>query len=171
MLNFKEGQTYICTNAEFGWWTEGKEYKVFNHKEYNKLVLIDDQGTKWLDDELSDSPNKFKLKEEPQMLGVKEGQTYVCKSNNIDGWTLGEEYRVEKFSNGVLYIRDNEGLKWYLPNDFMMNMVFKLKEKTFDLNALTIEQLKEYVALLENKENAERSLTDFIERMSKECLK
>lgn len=101
------------------------------------------------------------------MLNVQEGQTYVCKRDDIDGWTLGKEYRVEKFSNGVLYIRDDDGLKWYLPNDFLLNMVFKLKEKPFDINALTIEQLKEYVGLLENKENAERSLTDFIERMTK----
>ena len=165
MLNFKEGQTYICTNADFCWWTEGKEYKVFNHKEFNKLVLIDDQGTKWLDEELSDSLNEFRLKEEKQMLNVKEGQTYVCKCDDLDWWTLGKEYTVQKFSNDSLYITDDDGSDWYVTNNLLSN-VFKRKEKTFDLNDLTIAQLREYVNLLENKENADRSLNEFIERMT-----
>lgn len=83
MLKFEEGQTYICTNAGLCWWTEGKEYKVFNHKEYNKLVLIDDHGTKWLDEELSDSLNKFKLKEEPQTSDLIDNQPHY-KNQGIE---------------------------------------------------------------------------------------
>lgn len=66
MLKFKEGQTYICTNAAFAWWTEGKEYKVFNHREFNVLVMEDDSGSRWSEDELRDSLNEFKLKDEPK---------------------------------------------------------------------------------------------------------
>lgn len=100
-------------------------------------------------------------------LDVKEGQTYVCKRDKLAWWTLGKEYTVQKFSNGVLYLTDDEGSSWYLPNDNLLNQVFKLKEKTFDLNTLTTAQLKEYTDLLENKESAERLLNDFIERMTK----
>lgn len=100
------------------------------------------------------------------MLNVKEGQTYVCKRDNLDWWTLGKEYTVQKFSNDSLYITDDDGYDWYVTNNLLSN-VFNLQEKTFDLNALTTTQLKEYVDLLENKEKADRSLTDFIERMSK----
>lgn len=99
-------------------------------------------------------------------LDVKEGQTYVCKRNDFPWWTLNKEYKVVFDKSHELEIIDDEGDSWYITQD-LLNNVFKLKEKTFDLNALTIEQLKEYMGLLENKENAERSLTDFIERMSK----
>lgn len=101
------------------------------------------------------------------MTKVKEGQTYVCKRDKLAWWTKGQEYTVQKFSNGVLYITDDDGRDWYLPNDNLLNTVFKLKEKTFNLNTLTTAQLREYLGLLEEKEHAERSLNDFIERMTK----
>lgn len=99
-------------------------------------------------------------------LKIKEGQTYVCKRDKLAWWTEGKEYKVQAFSNGELYITDDEGSNWYLPNDGLLNDVFKLKEQTFDLNKLTTEQLREYVDLLENKERAESLLNEFIERMS-----
>lgn len=98
-------------------------------------------------------------------LKCKEGQTYVCKRDDLDWWTKYKEYKVQAFSDGGLYITDDER-DWYLTNN-LLNTVFKLKEKTVDLNTLTTAQLREYVDLLENKEKAERSLTDFIERMTK----
>lgn len=101
-------------------------------------------------------------------LDVKEGQTYVCKRDKLAWWTVGKEYTVQKFSNGVLYITDDDGSNWYLPNDNLLNQVFNIKEKTFDLNKLTTAQLKEYVKLRVNKEYAESSLHEFIERMTKE---
>ena len=100
------------------------------------------------------------------MLNAKEGQTYVCKRDKLAWWTLDKEYKVQAFSNGELYITDDEGSNWYLPNDGLLNTVFNLKEQTFDLNKLTTEQLREYVDLLKNKERAESSLNAFIERMS-----
>ena len=97
---------------------------------------------------------------------VKEGQTYVCKRDDLQNWTLGKEYKVV-FEDGLgLVIVDDCGDEWYIPNDNLLNNWFKLKEQTFDLNKLTTEQLREYVDLLENKENTAALLNDFIERMS-----
>lgn len=45
----------------------------------------------------------------------------------------------------------------------VLGMVIRRKD-----NDSYIEQLKEYIGLLENKENAESLLNDFIERMKKE---
>lgn len=134
---------------------------------FNEPFLVDDDDDRWSSNDLSLYDSRFELKDEQLKIIPKEGQTYTCKRDDIDGWTLGKEYKVQTFSNGRLYITDDDGLNCYLPNDHLLNQVFKLKEKTFDLNALTIEQLKEYVKLLENKENAESSLNDFIERMTK----
>ena len=100
------------------------------------------------------------------MLNVKEGQIYVCKRDAMDNWTLGKEYKVV-FDKGLgLVMVDDDGDNWYLPNDGLLNTVFKLKEQTFDLNKLTTAQLREYIGLLEDKENADALLNDFIERMS-----
>ena len=100
-------------------------------------------------------------------LEIKEGQIYVCKRDKLAWWTLDKEYKVQTFRNGILYLTDDEGCNWHLPNDGLMNNVFTLKEKTFDLNKLTTAQLREYVGLLENKENTDALLNEFIERMTK----
>lgn len=101
-------------------------------------------------------------------IDVKEGQTYVCKRDNIDWWTLGKEYKVVFFCKGIgLVIIDDDGYKWYLPNGDLLNQVFELKENTFDLNNLTTAQLREYIGLLEDKEESERLLNEYIERMTK----
>lgn len=101
------------------------------------------------------------------MLNAKEGQIYVCKRDDMENWTLGKEYKVV-FENGLgLVIVDDCGDKWYIPNDNLLNNWFKLKEKAFDLNNLTTAQLREYVELLEDKEESERLLNEFIERMTK----
>lgn len=97
---------------------------------------------------------------------IKEGQTYICKRDDLEWWTLDKEYKVQTFNSDVLYITDDDEYNWYVTND-LMNTVFKLKEQPFDLNKLTTAQLKEYVGLLEDKEKAESSLNEFIERMSK----
>ena len=99
-------------------------------------------------------------------LDVKEGQTYVCKLDNLDEWTVDKEYGIQAFSDGRLYLTDDSGYNWYL-NNKLLNQVFKLKEQTFDLNKLTTAQLREYVDLLEDNEKTECSLNNFIERMSK----
>lgn len=166
MLNFKEGQTYICTKSNEEWWTEGQEYTVTLDR-YGTPLMPDNDGYKWSSHSLNASSHQFKLNEPYSKLTPKEGQTYVCKRDKLAWWTLGKEYKVQACSNGDLYITDDDRYKWYLPNDNLLNQVFKLKENTFDLNTLTTAQLREYIGLLEDKEESERLLNDFIERMSK----
>ncbi|EMF0039660.1 hypothetical protein POD66_002427 [Enterococcus hirae] len=67
MLNFKEGQTYICTGAsnEHLWWTTGKRYPVKIDEVMVLFAIQDDDGEFWYDYELNRiSSVKFKLKEE-----------------------------------------------------------------------------------------------------------
>ena len=167
-LIFKEGQTYVCTKSDKWWWTEGKEYPVVCNSN-GKPVIIDNDGDEWSSNVLITFNNQFKLKGGNKMkkLEIKEGQTYVCKRDKLAWWTLDKEYKVQTFRNGILYLTDDEGDNWYLPNDELLNNVFKLKEQPFDLNKLTTAQLKEYVDLLEDKEDSERLLNEFIERVSK----
>lgn len=99
-------------------------------------------------------------------LEIKEGQTYVCKRDDLEWWTLDKEYKIVFDKNHELVIVDDDESKWYV-NNSLMNHVFKLKAKSFDLNTLTTEQLREYVDLLEEKEESESFLNHFIERMSK----
>lgn len=167
MLDAKEGQTYICTKSERPWWTEGKEYTIVLDC-YGKAVMKDNDGDNWSSLDLETFNNEFKLKETNKMskLDFKEGQTYICKRDDLQWWTLDKEYKIVFDKNHELVIVDDDESKWYVTNN-LMNNVFKLKEQTFDLNTLTIEQLKEYVGLLEDKEKAENLINDFIERMTK----
>ena len=100
------------------------------------------------------------------MLNAKEGQTYVCKRDDLEWWTLDKDYKVQTFDSDVLYLTDDDGSNWYVTND-LLSTVFKLKENSFNLNKLTTYQLIEYVDLLKNKERAESSLNEFIKRMTK----
>lgn len=65
MLKFKEGQTYICTSTNKPWWTEGREYKVFKNDTRDELVIEDDTGTIFIEENVElFTKTKFKLKEE-----------------------------------------------------------------------------------------------------------
>lgn len=113
MLKFKDGQTYICTKSTIYWWTEGKEYDVFFDGVTERFAIEDDEGTIWYDNELNHSDQKFKLKEEKQMLKFKEGQTYICTRTEFPWWTEGKEYKVfndRKYD--ILVIEDDQGTRW-----------------------------------------------------------
>lgn len=161
MWNAKEGQIYICIKSDRPWWTKGKEYKVVLDNS-NEPLIIDDDKDYWSPQDIIAFNNQFKLKEKQ----LTEGQTYVCKRDDLDEWTLGKEYKVVFLNCHGLVIVDDCGGKWYLPNYNLLNDVFKLKENTFDLNKLTTAQLREYIGLLEDKEESERLLNEFIERMT-----
>ena len=60
-LDFKEGQTYICTDTKYRWWTEGKEYEVVLNSQ-GELCLVDNDGDSWTLDSLEYDLCKFKLK-------------------------------------------------------------------------------------------------------------
>ncbi len=70
-LDFKEGQTYICTKSDKQWWTVGKEYPVFLDSD-NEPAIRDDDGDDWHSSYLSISNNQFKLKEEQPKVTLEE---------------------------------------------------------------------------------------------------
>ncbi|MCC9079587.1 hypothetical protein LOS21_06485 [Enterococcus faecium] len=70
-LDFKEGQTYICTKSDKQWWTVGKEYPVFLDSD-NEPAIRDDDGDDWHSSYLSIFNNQFKLKEEQPKVMMKE---------------------------------------------------------------------------------------------------
>lgn len=61
-LDFKEGQTYVCTKSDRPWWTEGKEYTVICNSD-GLPVLIDNEGDEWKPIYLDVLLTQFKLKE------------------------------------------------------------------------------------------------------------
>ncbi|HIB1931705.1 DUF1642 domain-containing protein [Enterococcus lactis] len=75
-LDFKEGQTYICTKSDKQWWTVGKEYPVFLDSD-NEPAIRDDDGDDWHSSYLSISNNQFKLKEEQPKVTLDEPQKLV----------------------------------------------------------------------------------------------
>ncbi len=75
-LDFKEGQTYICTKSNKRWFTVGKEYPVFLDSD-NEPAIRDDDGDDWHSSYLSISNNQFKLKEEQPKVTLDEPQKPV----------------------------------------------------------------------------------------------
>ncbi|MBY3628326.1 DUF1642 domain-containing protein [Enterococcus faecium] len=75
-LEFKEGQTYICTKSDKQWWTVGKEYPVFLDSD-NEPAIRDDDGDNWHSSYLSVFNNQFKLKEEQPKVTLDEPQKHV----------------------------------------------------------------------------------------------
>lgn len=60
-LDLKEGQTYVCTDTKYRWWTEGKEYEVVLNSQ-GELCLVDNDGDKWFNPQPSEMSTDFKLK-------------------------------------------------------------------------------------------------------------
>lgn len=135
-------------------------------------------------------------------LDLKEGQTYICTKSDTPWWTRGKDYKVVSTNHGKLCLVDDDGDSWYLDSLKYETCQFKLKdaysftkygkvmfsmdelpdekEKSLDLNKLTVYQLKEYIDLqqalelaekelalkLAKKELAKYELDEFIEEMS-----
>ena len=59
-LDFREGQTYVCTKSDRPWWTAGKEYEVLVTSK-GKQLLIDDDGARWQINYLNNNHCEFKL--------------------------------------------------------------------------------------------------------------
>lgn len=60
-LDLKEGQTYICTDTKYRWWTEGKEYQVVLNTQ-GEPCLVDNGGDTWSATALCPISADFKLK-------------------------------------------------------------------------------------------------------------
>ncbi|PQG57113.1 DUF1642 domain-containing protein [Enterococcus faecium] len=89
-LDFKEGQTYICTKSNKRWFTVGKEYPVFLDSD-NEPAIRDDDGDDWHSSYLSISNNQFKLKEEQPKVTLDEPQKPVVPKFVADWIELCKE--------------------------------------------------------------------------------
>lgn len=86
-LDFKEGQTYICTKSDRPWWTVGKEYPVFLYSD-NEPAIKDDDCFDWHSGYLSylnTSNIQFKLKEKQPKVTLDEPQKPVMPKF-FDDW-------------------------------------------------------------------------------------
>ena len=94
-LEFKEGQTYICTKSSESWWTEGKEYPVFLDSD-NEPVIKDDDGDKRYSSYIRTFNNQFKLKEEQPKVTLDEPQKHVMPKF-FDKWAKQVLEKRDKF--------------------------------------------------------------------------
>ena len=109
-VNFKEGQTYICTKSNRMWWTVGREYKVVLNR-HGDTALPDNEGHKWTVEaleELDDCNTQFKpIKEtQPQKPVVPKVVADWFEENKDDLDTAIFEYLVlweERYTDSVLY--------------------------------------------------------------------
>lgn len=116
------------------------------------------------------------------MWNAKAGQIYICTKSDRPWWTKGKEYKVGLNKYGELCFVDDDGdARWtidYLNNltccqfklketpsfknygklRFSMNELSDEREKSLDLNKLTIYQLQEYIELQQSLELAEKDL-------------
>lgn len=149
----------------------GEIYPLYKSYKGDRNYIVANNNVRWYEKEFQIIEQEYGVEftelNKNEMNDIKEGQTYVCKRDDLDEWTLDKEYKSQKFSNGVLYITDDDKCNWHLFNNKMLNQVFKLNEKTLDLNKLTTAELREYIELLENKEKTESLLNEFIERVTK----
>lgn len=114
------------------------------------------------------------------MLNVQEGQLCICVKSDKPWWTRGKEYKVASTKQGKPCLVDDDGDSWELDSLEYDTCQFKLKEtssfknygklrfsmdelqaekeKSLDLNKLTVYQLQEYVNLQQALELAENEL-------------
>lgn len=79
MLQFKEGQTYVCTKANGPWWTEGKEYEVVLDG-YNEPIVLDDENAPWYSYDVDNEDEyQFKLKEEQPKVTMEDLKTNAAE--------------------------------------------------------------------------------------------
>lgn len=110
MVNFKKGETYVCTKSNRMWWTVGREYKVVLNR-HGDTALPDNEGHKWTVEaleELDDYNTQFKpIKEtQPQKPVVLKVVADWFEENKDDLDTAIFEYLVlweERYTDSVLY--------------------------------------------------------------------
>lgn len=138
MLEFKEGQTYICTRSINDWWTEGKEYNVFFEDVSEVFAIKDNRGTSWYAIELNDSINEFKLKEESTSSDLIDNQPHY-KNQGIEPIDLmRKNFSKEEFAG------------------FLQGNVLKYMLRYKDKNGLEdLKKAKTYLTwLIEEEQNA-----------------
>ena len=124
-LDFKEGQTYVCTKSSEEYWTEGKEYTV-TLTTYGIPALTDNNGNNWSSTALNLDNNQFKLKEKtPSKEFIEQKKqamlnVAVTKDNGELGILLATYTNISKYSitDDYLILNDDVNkIKTYIKKD------------------------------------------------------
>ncbi|WP_024635614.1 DUF1642 domain-containing protein [Enterococcus faecium] len=116
-LEFKEGQTYVCTKSDKRWWTVGKEYPVFLDSD-NEPVIKDDDGDKRYSSYIRTFNNQFKLKEEQPKVTLDEPQKPVIPQL-VAGWLEKSTDPFTKAEKIAYLIKSKDGDSYYFCDWFV----------------------------------------------------
>ena len=116
-LEFKEGQTYVCTKSDKRWWTVGKEYPVFLDSD-NEPVIKDDDGDKRYSSYIRTFNNQFKLKEEQPKVTLDEPQKPVI-TQLVAGWIEKSTDPFTKAEKIAYLIKSKDGDSYYFCDWFV----------------------------------------------------
>lgn len=162
-MRFKLGDTYICTETTVDYWTVGKEYPVQLRTGTNPCI-VDDEGIGWYQDTY-EMYATFKLNEEEKEMAFKIGDKVYGKNRHNEDWLTGEIVVTDKQWGYRIKVLNSDYKYAWLDAD-TVKLLLEEKPK-LDLNNLTTAELREYVELVEDKEEAEFLLECFIEKVTK----
>lgn len=152
-LEFKEGQTYICTKSDRPWWTVGKEYPVFLYSD-NEPAIKDDDGFDWHSGYLSylnTSNIQFKLKEEQPKVTLDEPKKPVIPQL-VAGWIEKPFTKAEKIA---YLIKSKDGDSYYFCDWFVRDGILT-QEQGEELLAWATRQSYETLLSLYNGYEVEK---------------
>ena len=166
-LEFKEGQTYICTKSSESWWTEGKEYPVFLDSD-NEPVIKDDDGDKRYSSYIRTFNNQFKLKEEQPKVTLDEPQKPVVPKF-VAGWLEKSTDPFTKAEKIAYLIKSKDGDSYYFCDWFVRDGILT-QEQGEELFAWAERQSYETLLSLYNGYEVEKE-PKYIVKIGKLYLK
>ncbi|EGP5034352.1 DUF1642 domain-containing protein [Enterococcus faecium] len=152
-LEFKEGQTYICTESHSPWWTVGKEYPVFLDSD-NEPVIKDDDGDKRYSSYIRTFNNQFKLKEEQPKVTLDEPQKPVIPQL-VAGWLEKSTDPFTKAEKIAYLIKSKDGDSYYFCDWFVRDGILT-QEQGEELLAWATRQSYETLLSLYNGYEVEK---------------
>lgn len=166
-LEFKKGQTYICTKSNKRWFTVGKEYPVFLDSD-NEPAIRDDDGDDWHSSYLSISNNQFKLKEEQPKVTLDEPQKPVIPQL-VAGWIEKSTDPFTKAEKIAYLIKSKDGDSYYFCDWFVRDGILT-QEQGEELLAWATRQSYETLLSLYNGYEVEK-VPKYIVKIGKLYLK
>lgn len=100
-------------------------------------------------------------------MKFKVGDKVYGQNRHNEDWITGEIVVADKQWGYRIKVVNAEYQYAWLAGNTVKLLEEKPKFKVFDLNNLTTSELREYVELVEDKENAEFLLECFIEKVTK----
>lgn len=125
-LEFKEGQTYICTKSSEEYWTEGKEYPVVLTT-YGIPALTDNNGNNRSSTALCLDNSQFKLKEK-------------APSSELD---LNELITLTRIDSTKLYVNRTHIAAFYHNNSWEPTIVLLVDGTQLDVKD-SVESIAKY---------------------------